>query len=286
MLRFYHMLSSAHVSQDPVALLWHYLCGHMVNWVNGESGPVRFNTGGHRGVQYLDKVQFPRKQKRYIFAPQFEIRYNTAFEEVVRGCADPTREGKTWISEELIRALVALNKMGFAHSYEAWTDGKLGGGGFGVQLGSMISCDSMFHRVSNASKAAYGQTLLHLQKRGFRLVDTNGVAEHQVNYGEEWLPRWKFEQETFACLKESPSLTDDRPYPPLPWEVRALLPGLRPMRRIVRKLPWVKEPQDPHPASEPAGAAYVAKSSAAVDVSTTPAKNEPPRIDDTPASIS
>jgi len=280
------MLSSAHVSQDPVALLWHYLCGHMVNWVNGESGPVRFVAGGHRGVQYLDKVQFPRKQKRYIFAPQFEIRYNTAFEEVVRGCADPTREGKTWISEELIRALVALNKLGFAHSYEAWVDGKLGGGGFGVQLGSMISCDSMFHRVSNASKAAYGQTLLHLQKRGFRLVDTNGVAEHQVNYGEEWLPRWKFEQETFACLKESPSLTDDRPYPPLPWEIRALLPGLRPLRRLVRKLPWVKEPQDPHPASEPAGAADVAKSSVAVDVSTTPGKNEPPRIDDTPASIS
>ena len=280
MLRFFHMLSSGHVSQDPVALLWHYACGHMVNWANGESGKVRFTTGGHRGVQYLDKVQFPRKQKRYIFAPQFEIRYNTAFEEVVRGCADLSREGKTWVSEDLIRALVGLNKMGFAHSYEAWVDGKLGGGGWGVQLGSMISCDSMFHTVSNASKAAYGQTLVHLQKRGFRIVDTNGVATHQVNYGEEWLPRWKFEQETYACLKESPSLTDDRPYPPLPWEVRALLPTLRPARGIIRRLPWVKEPQDPHPEAE------TAKSVEPVDASATPAKNEPPRTDDTPASIS
>src|SRR5260221_6953047 len=186
--RFYHMLSSARVSDDPVSILWHYLCGHMVNWLNGVSGPVDWTDGSHRGVQYLDKVQFPRKQKRYIFSPQFEIRYNTAFEEVVRGCADPSREGKTWVSEELIRGLIALNKMGFAHSYEAWHDGKLAGGGFGVQLGSMISCDSMFHRVSNASKSAYGQTLLHLQKPGFKLADTNGAADHPVNYREEAPP--------------------------------------------------------------------------------------------------
>lgn len=70
--------------------------------------------------------------------------------------------------------------MGFAHSYEAWHEGKLAGGGFGVQLGALICCDSMFHRVSNASKAAYGQTLFHLQKRGFKIVDTNGVANYQV----------------------------------------------------------------------------------------------------------
>jgi leucyl/phenylalanyl-tRNA--protein transferase len=225
----------------------------MVNWVNGESGPVRWTTGSHRGVQYLDKVQFPRKQKRYIFAPQFEIRYDTAFEEVARGCADPSREGKTWVSEELIRGLTALHKMGFAHSYEAWQDGKLVGGGFGVQLGSMISCDSMFHRVSNASKAAYGQTLVHLQKRGFKLVDTNGVADHQVNYGEEWLARWQFERQMFECLKERPSLTDNRPYPQLPWEIRTLLPMLNPARKVLRRTPWTKAPRNTAP-EEPAAA--------------------------------
>jgi leucyl/phenylalanyl-tRNA--protein transferase len=258
MRRFFHMLSSARVSEDPVSILWHYICGHMVNWVNGESGPVGWTTGNYRGVQYLDKVEFPRKQKRYIFSPLFEIRYNTAFEEVVRGCADPSREGKTWVSEELIRGLIALHKMGFAHSYEAWQDGKLAGGGFGVQLGSMISCDSMFHRVSNASKAAYGQTLVHLQKRGFKIVDTNGVASHQVNYGEEWLPRWQFEHLVYQCLADSPSLIDSRPCPKLPSEIRAMLPPLRAARWIVQRLPRRKPaspPAAPQVSPEPAAAA-------------------------------
>jgi len=243
------MLSSARVGDDPVAALWHYVRGHMVNWVNGENGPVCWVSGSHRGVQFLDKVEFPRKQKRYIFSPQFEIRYNTAFEEVMRGCADPTRDRATWVSEELIRALVRLNKMGFAHSYEAWADGKLAGGGFGVQLGSMISCDSMFHRVSNASKAAYGQTLVHLQKRDFKIVDTNGVASHQVNYGEEWLPQWQFERTIVQCLDDAPSLTDDRPYPKLPWPIRTMLPALRPARVLLRRLPWAKPPRQTGPAA-------------------------------------
>jgi len=136
--------------------------------------------------------------------------------------------------------MVALHKLGFAHSFEAWNEGKLVGGAFGVQLGSMISCDSMFHRMSNASKAAYGQTLVHLQKRGFKVVDTNGVANHQVNYGEEWIPQWRYERLILECLRESPSLTDGRPNPPLPWEVRALIPALRPARKVLNRLPFLK----------------------------------------------
>ena len=242
MRRFIEMIRSNRVGQDPVAVLFHYLRGQMVNWVDGNDGPVHWVAGSHRGLQFLDKVEFPRKQKRYIFSPQFEIRYDTAFEEVMKGCADRSRdaENKTWISGDYLRGMVALHRLGFAHSWEAWHDGKLVGGAFGVQLGSMISCDSMFHRMSNASKAAYGQTLVHLQKRGFRIVDTNGVAAHQVNYGEEWVPHWRFEQLILECLRESPSLTDDRPCPPLPWEVRALLPALRPARVLVRRLPWRK----------------------------------------------
>jgi hypothetical protein len=145
----------------------------------------------------------------------------------------------------------------------------------------MISCDSMFHRVSNASKAAYGQTLMHLQKRGFKIVDTNGVASHQVNYGEEWLPRWRFERQTFECLKERPSLTDDRAYPPLPWEVRALLPMLGPSRKLLRRLPWAKPPRDTAPAQETPAATENATTATA-----TPATSDPQKTGDTPAPIS
>jgi leucyl/phenylalanyl-tRNA--protein transferase len=236
------------VTADPVAALWHYLNGRMCDWHNGNDGPVVWRSGSHRGVQWLEKVEFPRKQKRYIFSPLFDIRYDTAFEEVMRGCADITREGKTWISEEFIRAMIALNKMGFAHSWEAWSEGKLAGGCFGVQLGSIITCDSMFHTVSNASKAAYGQTLVRLRERGFRFVDTNGVAAHKVNYGEEWMQQWQYEKCVKEYIRESPSLTDERPYPKFPWEVRVLLPVARIARRIKRKLRPQKTPPPPPPA--------------------------------------
>ena len=236
MRRLLQMLRSEVVGDDPVALLYHYLRGQMVNWVDGNDGPVHWATASHRGVQWLNKVRFPRKQKRYIFSPLFEIRYDRAFEEVVCGCADLSREGRTWICEPLIRGLVKLHHMGFAHSYEAWHNNQLVGGAFGVQFGSLITCDSMFHRMDNASKAAYGQTLVHLQQRGFKVVDTNGVAKHRVNYGEEWMPSWQFEQLLLNSLKDSPSIIDARPCPPLPWEIRAMIPALRVGRRVVRSL--------------------------------------------------
>jgi leucyl/phenylalanyl-tRNA--protein transferase len=253
------MFDSGNVRPDPIAILWHAVCGHMVNLTGPESDHAHWNAGSHRGVQFLDKVQFPRKQKRYIFSPQFEIRHDTAFEQTIRGCAQAPRDIKCWINEPLIQGLIELHKMGFAHSYEAWHDNKLVGGAFGIQLGSMVTCDSMFHLMSNASKAAYGQTLVHLQKRGFKVVDTNGVADHQVNYGEEWLARWQFEKLILECLKDSPSFTDARPYPKLPWEIRALIPALSPMRKILRRMPWAKAPKSTIPiestASENAPAA-------------------------------
>lgn len=248
MRRFINMLTSRRISPDPVSILWHQICGHMANVVSPTNPQTCWNFGTHRGVQFLDKVKYPRKQKRYIFSPQFEIRHDTAFEETIRGCASAPRETLVWISPELIRGLCQLHEMGFAHSYEAWHEGKLVGGAFGVQMGSMITCDSMFHLMSNASKAAYGQSLIHLQKRGFKVVDTNGVATHQVNYGEEWLPRWKFENLILECLKDTPSFTDQRHCPKLPWEIRALLPTLRPTRAILRRMPWAKQPKPDGPA--------------------------------------
>src|SRR5260221_2107876 len=93
----------------------------------------------------------------------------------------------------------------------------------------------MFHRVSNASKAAYGQTLHQIRGRGFRLMDTNVVAKHMVNYGEEWMPMWEYEQTLRVALRETPSLTDDRPYPALSWQIRYGLPVARLLRKVTRR---------------------------------------------------
>lgn len=238
MFRLIDMLRRSCFTDDPVVALWHYACGRMADWEEGRAGAVTWSARSHRGVQWLHKVEFPRKQKRYIFSPLFDIRYNTAFEEVIRACAESgvRKDGRTWIVEGFIRAMINLNQLGFAHSYEAWHEGKLVGGAFGVQLGSMVTCDSMFYRMSNASKAAYGQTLVRLQQRGFRVVDTNGVAQHMVNYGEVWMPQPQFQKLIGECLNDAPSLTDDRPYPKIPWEIRAYLPVLRGLRFARSKL--------------------------------------------------
>lgn len=268
------MISSGHVSADPVAVLFHYARGEMVNWVNGVNGPIHWVAGSHRGVQWLDKVEFPRKQKRYIFSPLFEVKYDTAFAEVVRGCADASlhNDAETWLSEAYINALIELHRMGFAHSYEAWNEGKLVGGGYGIQLGSMISCDSMFHRMSNASKAAYGQALLHLRERGFRIVDTNGVANHMVNYGEEWMPQWQFERQVFECLRETPSIRDGRPCPRLPWEIRTMLPALRAGRVVNRRLRrlWKGAPPASAPPAGEGNADHAAADKTAAAAQVTP----------------
>lgn len=228
--------SAAPVTADPLDYLWHCANGEMAFWVNGNDGPVGWVRATHRGVQQLDKVDVPKSQRRYVFSTKFEVKYDQAFEEVVRACADPSREGKTFLTEEIIQALIGLNKLGFAHSFEAWQDGKLAGGGYGMQLGSMMSADSLFYRVSNASKAAYGQMLVRLRERGFRLMDVNVVAKHSVNYGEEWMPQWEFEQIVRQCLKETPSIADDRPAPVLPWQIKYRLPVARLLRSVGRRI--------------------------------------------------
>src|SRR5207302_2212990 len=141
----------------------------------------------------------PRKQKPYVLSPQFELRFDRAFEEVVHECANLNRHvikdgvGQTWLTADLIAGLLKLHEMGYAHSYEAWMDGKLVGGTFGIQLGGLVTMVSLFHRVSNASKAAAGQAMMHLRDRGFRLIDIGMVPDHQVDFGAEWMPRWQYE---------------------------------------------------------------------------------------------
>jgi len=194
----------------------------MPDFVDGKGGPVGWVAWNHRGIQPLDDIQIPDNQKRYVFSKKFELRFNTAFEEIVRGSADLTRFGKTWITPELIEGLIALHRMGFAHSYEAWTTddstplgrGQLAGGVWGVQIGSFITASSMYSKVSNATKAAYGRALLHMKERGFTWVDTGMVPEHTVNYGSRYIPRWEFEAK-LRDLIQTPRALVDGGHPPM-----------------------------------------------------------------------
>ncbi|MGE5609455.1 MAG: leucyl/phenylalanyl-tRNA--protein transferase [Bacillota bacterium] len=224
------------ICSDPLDMLWHCAKGELACWLSEKQDQVGWVKYSHRGIQFLDKVEFPRKQTRYIFSPRFVIRYNQAFEQVVAGCMNMPRDARMWITPELYDGYVNLHRQGYAHSFEAWENGQLVGGAFGIQLGGYISCESMFHTTSNASKAVWGQTLLHLRQRGFKWIDTNCVATHSVSYGEEWVPQWRFEQMLREALLQRPSLADDRPCSPVPWQIRLALPMTRIVRAAARRL--------------------------------------------------
>ena len=227
------------VRSDPLHILWHYANGRMPDFINKQDGPVGWVRWSHRGVQPLDEITFPDSQKRYIFSKKFELRFNTAFEEVVRSCADMSRFGKTWITPELLEGLMRLNAMGFAHSFEAWTVGdkpELAGGVWGMQIGSFISASSMFHRVPNATKAAYGRTLLHLKDRGFTLVDTGMVPEHMVNYGSRYVPSWEFESNLRGLIAQPRTIMDGMKAPMLPFKLRLELSIARMARAMKKRL--------------------------------------------------
>ena len=230
------------VLASPMNVLWHFATGHLPDFLNKRDGEVGWVRWSHRGVQYLDKFAVPRKQKPYVYSSRFELRFNAAFEEVVRACADPRRPGiakragETWMTPELIEALLTLRQMGFAHSFEAWQDGKLAGGIWGVQIGGLVTMSSMFARVSNASKFAMARTMMRLRERGFSMVDMGMVPDHLVHFGAEWVPRWKYESVLPALIRQRLSVDDTCPCPQLPWVIRLGEPALRVARNARRRL--------------------------------------------------
>lgn len=215
----------------------------MPDFLNKSDGPVGWVAWSHRGIQPLDEIVFPASQKRYIFSKKLVLRFNTSFEEVVRGCADVERFGKTWITPELIEGLIELNRMGYAHSFESWTvdTNELVGGVWGVQIGGFISASSMFFRLPNATKHAYGQTLLHLKERGFSMVDTGMVPEHMVNYGSRYVPRWQFEEMMRPLLEQRRTLVEGMKAPVLPAGMRWRLKLARVLGAVGRRVGVCRE---------------------------------------------
>jgi leucyl/phenylalanyl-tRNA--protein transferase len=230
------------VTSDPLDVLWHYATGYMPDFLDGKSGSVGWVRWSHRGVQRLERFKIPRKQKPYVLSPQFELRFDAAFEQVLRACADLNRPairdgaGQTWLTPELIDGLLRLHAMGYAHSYEAWQDGQLVGGTFGIHLGGLVTMVSLFHRVPNASKAAAGRAMMHLRDRGFRLIDIGMVPTHHVDFGSEWMPRWRYEMMLPGLIAERRAIAEDRPCPPVPALIRMGVPMVRAYRAMRRRL--------------------------------------------------
>ncbi|MCO5172257.1 MAG: leucyl/phenylalanyl-tRNA--protein transferase [Planctomycetes bacterium] len=121
-----------------------------------------------RTVLELDRLHVPRRLQRTVRQGRFEVRVDTAFEEVVAGCAD---RPSTWISADFVRVYGELFRRGVVHTVETWRDGRLVGGLYGVSLGAAFMAESMFHRETDASKVAVVALVERLRARGFTLCD-------------------------------------------------------------------------------------------------------------------
>ncbi|MGB3763651.1 MAG: leucyl/phenylalanyl-tRNA--protein transferase [Ornithinimicrobium sp.] len=145
----------------PGTLLAAYRAGLFPMGV-GEFGkpPLGWWSPDPRGVLGPGDLHISRSLRRSL--PQFEIRIDTAFQEVLAGCADEGRPGR-WITDSIASAYTSLHRLGWAHSVEAWCQGRLAGGLYGVAVGGLFAGESMFHRVDNASKVALVALVDHLE---------------------------------------------------------------------------------------------------------------------------
>ncbi len=164
-----------HADNIDVGLLLSAYCRGYFPMAEHKEGAIRWYSPDPRAIIELDQFHIPRSLRQVIRKNIFEIRINTSFETVIRECSN---RDDTWISEAIIKSYCRLFELGFAHSVEAWKDSQLAGGLYGVAIGAAFFGESMFTRVSNASKACLVYLVNNLKQRGYQLLDVQFVNDH------------------------------------------------------------------------------------------------------------
>jgi leucyl/phenylalanyl-tRNA--protein transferase len=181
---------------EPATLVRAY-CSGVFPWF-GEGDPILWWSPDPRAIFEIDGLYVSRRLARTRRSGKFEVTINRAFREVIRACAD--REGGTWITRAMRRAYERLHYLGIAHSVEAWHDGTLAGGVYGVALGGFFSGESMFCRTTDASKVALASLFDHVRQRGFHLFDTQVRTDHTTSLGAIEIPRHEYLARLRAAL--------------------------------------------------------------------------------------
>jgi leucyl/phenylalanyl-tRNA--protein transferase len=153
---------------------------------------IRWYSPDPRGIIPLDTFHVPRRLARSLKQRPFDIRIDTSFRAVIQACATREDADGDWIDESIIDSYCALHAQGFAHSVETWQDGELIGGLYGVALRGAFFGESMFHRVTDASKAALAALVERLRARGYTLLDTQWVTGHLAQFGAIEIPRRRY----------------------------------------------------------------------------------------------
>jgi leucyl/phenylalanyl-tRNA--protein transferase len=179
----------------PELLLDFYRKGIFPMAVDGE---MRLFSPNPRGIIPLDEFRIPHGTRKTLKDPAWQLKLNTAFHEVILGCAE---RDETWIDEGIFQSYTALHDLGHAHSIEIWRDGLLAGGLYGVQIGGVFFGESMFHRVPGASKVAICRLVEMMRAGGFLLLDTQWVTSHLEKFGAKEIARSEYLHLLNAALK-------------------------------------------------------------------------------------
>lgn len=177
---------------SPERLLLAYRMG-IFPWYS-EGDPILWWSPDPRLVLYPKDIRLSRSLKKTIRQKKYKITFDSEFEQVIKSCARVRRgagEG-TWITGEMANAYCKLNELGYAHSVEAWHEGRLAGGLYGVSLGRCFFGESMFSKVRDASKVALVGLAQRLDRKGFDLIDCQVSSEHLARLGAREIVRDKF----------------------------------------------------------------------------------------------
>jgi len=168
----------------PEIILEAYAAG-IFPMANSEDDPELFWVfPDHRGILPLDQFHLPKRLMRTLKSERFTISIDTSFEQVIRACAEQrTDRPTTWINQPILDLYTQLYKMGHCHSIEAWFEGELVGGLYGISLGSAFFGESMFTYKTDASKIALVFLVARLIQGGFNLLDTQFVTDHLKRFG-------------------------------------------------------------------------------------------------------
>ena len=177
---------------SPGMLLSAYEQGLFPWYSEGE--PVIWHSPDPRFVLFPEKLHISTSMKKVLKRGEFRITFDRDFPGVIGACSETERPGQwgTWITQDMIAAYIRLHRLGWAHSAEAYVDGELSGGCYGVRMGNIFFGESMFSRRSNASKAAFLTLAQTLFAEGVHFIDSQAYTSHMESLGAEKISRKEF----------------------------------------------------------------------------------------------
>jgi leucyl/phenylalanyl-tRNA--protein transferase len=172
-----------------------------------DDGTIEWFSPDPRGILPLDALHVSRRLQRVVRARRFSVTFDRAFQRVMEACAAGRDEG-TWITGEILESYAALHARGGAHSVEVWDGPALAGGLYGVSLGGAFFGESMFHRVTDASKVAIVALVDRLRARGYTLLDTQWLTPFLASLGGIEIPREAYLERLRSALEVRSGFVD------------------------------------------------------------------------------